>query len=174
MNPQRPRPLTPADDTTGFDSGTESLDHYLAHRALANHMADLSRCYVSTDEADGRILGYYTLSAVAIHRAELPGKVRRNAPDPVPAVLLGRLAVDRVAQGTGLGRSLVRDATLSTLRAAESIGIRVLLVHAIDEPAAEFYRSLGFHPSPTDARHLHVLLADARVALTGSVMRLAK
>lgn len=163
MTPQQPRPIAPGDDCTGFDSGEESLDRYLLERALANHLADLARCYVCLD-AD-RVIGYYTLSAVAVERSTLPGRVRRNAPDPVPAVLLGRLAIDTTAQGGGLGRFLVRDAILSTLLAAERVGVRVLLVHALHESAARFYEALGFTRSPTDPLHLYLLLADVRRSL---------
>lgn len=163
MTARRPRPIAEGDLVTGFDSGEPSLDRYLSERALANHVAGFARCYVSTD-GDGRVLGYYTLSAVAVEHAQLPGRARRNAPDPVPAVLLGRLAVTAAAQGSGLGRLLVRDALLSTLAAADRIGVRLLLVHALHERAASFYRSLGFAPSPTDPLHLYVLLADLRAS----------
>jgi predicted N-acetyltransferase YhbS len=80
-------------------------------------------------------------------------------------VLLGRLAIDRKAQGSGLGRSLVRDAILSTLAAANRIGVRLLLVHALHEQVADFYATLGFKPSPTDPLHLYLLLSDARASL---------
>lgn len=161
----RPRPIATADVTAGFSSGEPSLDRYLGDRALANHVAGHARCYVCADDDRGRIVGYYTLSAVAVERAHVPGRVRRNAPDPIPAVLLGRLAVDRAAQGTGLGRLLVRDAVLSTLAAAERVGVRLLLVHALNADAVAFYRTLGFHPSPTDPLHLYLLLADARAGI---------
>jgi predicted N-acetyltransferase YhbS len=162
---QRPRPIEPTDSTSGFDSGETSLDRYLADRALTNHISDLARCYVCTDSDNNRVVGYYTLSAVAVEHASLPSRARRNAPNPVPAVLLGRLAVDRKAQGSGLGRSLVRDAILSTLAAADRIGVRLLLVHALHEQAADFYATLGFKPSPTDPLHLYLLLSDARASL---------
>ncbi|MFT4263704.1 MAG: GNAT family N-acetyltransferase [Nocardioides sp.] len=165
MSPQQPRPIVAGDNTADFHSGEDSLDRYLTDRALTNHLADLARCYVSLDAEGEAILGYYTLSAVAVEHADLPGRVRRNAPNPVPAVLLGRLAIDRRAQGTGLGRLLVRDAILSTLAAADRIGVRILLVHALHERAAGFYKALGFKPSPTDLLHLYLLLADARESL---------
>jgi len=165
VKPQQPRAIQATDDTNHFDSGEESLDRYLADRALANHLGDLARCYVCVDADAGRILGYYTLSAVAIDRADLAGRVRRNAPNPVPAVLMGRLAVDATAQGSGLGRFLVRDAILSTLAAAGRIGVRILLVHALHEHAATFYQKLGFMPSPTDPLHMYLLLGDARKSL---------
>lgn len=165
VNPQQPRPIEATDNTADFDSGEESLDRYLADRALPNHLGDLGRCYVCVDGGTGKILGYYTLSTVAIEHAALPGKVRRNAPNPVPAVLMGRLAIDVTAQGSGLGQSLVRDAILSTLAAADRIGVRILLVHALHESAAAFYEKLGFTCSPTDALHLYLSLADARLSL---------
>lgn len=165
MNPRQPRPIEATDNTTDFDSGEESLDRYLADRALTNHLADLGRCYVCIDTDTEKVLGYYTLSAVAVEHADLPGKVRRNAPNPVPAVLMGRLAIHTKAQGSGLGRFLVRDAILSTLAAADRIGVRILLVHALHEQAATFYEKLGFKRSPTDPLHLYLLLADARKSL---------
>ena len=165
MKPQQPRPIEATDNPTGFASGEESLDRYLADRALTNHLADLGRCYICVDAETDKVLGYYTLSAVAVAHAQLPGKVRRNAPNPVPAVLMGRLAVDAKAQGSGLGRFLVRDAILSTLAAADRMGVRILLVHALHEQAATFYAKLGFTRSPTDPLHLYLLLADARKSL---------
>ena len=145
MRRQRPRPIEPADNTTDFDSGEESPDRYLANR--------------------NQVIGYYALSAVAIEHADLPGRVRRNAPNPVPAVLMGRLAIDTKAQGAGLGQHLVRDAILSTLAAADRIGVRILLVHALHDRAAAFYEKLGFKRSPTDPLHLYLLLANARQSL---------
>lgn len=136
-----------------------------ADRALTNLLTDLSCCYVCVDHDTDKVLGYYTLSAVAVEPANLPGKVRHNAPNPVPAVLMGRLAIDATARGSGWGQFLVRDAILSTLAAADRIGVRVLLVHAIHEPAATFYEKLGFKRSPTDQLHLYLLLADARKSL---------
>lgn len=167
MNPLQPRPIEATDDTTGFNSGEESLDRYLSDRALTNHLDDLGRCYVCLDADTLKVLGYYTLSAVAVERADLSGKARRNAPNPVPAVLMGRLAIDAQAQGSGLGSHLVRDAILSTLAAADRIGVRILLVHALHERAATFYEKLGFQRSPTDPLHLYVLLSDARKSLGG-------
>ena len=158
MNPQQPRPIEAGDNTGDFDSGEESLDRYLADRALTNHIADLARCYVCVDADTDKIIGYYTLSAVAVEHVDLPGKVRRNAPNPIPAVLMGRLAIDVKAQGSDLGRLLVRDAILSTLAAADRIGVRILLVHALHEHATSFYEKLGFVRSPTDPLHLYLLL----------------
>lgn len=117
------------------------------------------------DAKTNKILSYYTLSAIAVEHAHVPGRVRRNAPNPIPAVLMGRLAIDTDARGSGLGRFLVRDAILSTLAAADRIGARIMLVHALHEQAAAFYEKLGFKRSPTDPLHLCLLLADARKSL---------
>lgn len=164
---QPPRTIESTDSTLGFDSGEAALDRYLVDRALANHVSDLARCYVCLDSENNQVVGYYTLSAVAVEHAQLPGRARRNAPNPVPSVLLGRLAVDRKAQGSGLGRYLVRDAILSTLAAADHVGVRLLLVHALHDEAAAFYAALGFKLSPTDSLHLYLLLSDARASLRG-------
>ena len=168
MTPTQPRPIQATDNVTDFSCGEPALDQYLQRRALANHHAGFARCYVCVDGENNAVVGYYTLSAVTIARADLPGRVRRNAPDPVPAVLLGRLAVAENQQGAGLGRLLVRDAILSTLSAADSIGVRLLLVHALNDGAAGFYRTLGFSASPTDSHHLYLLLDDVRRSLADS------
>lgn len=167
MTLRRPRAIEASDITTGFDCGEPSLDQYLVDRALANHVGDVARCFVCVDSADVQVVAYYTLSAVAIEHAVLPGRVRRNVPDPVPAVLLGRLAVDHREQGSGLGRLLVREAILRTLAAADRVGVRLLLVHALHAHAAAFYTGIGFRPSPTDPLHLYLLLGDARASLRG-------
>ena len=162
-----PRPIDPHDDLTGFTSDEPSLDRYLVERALANHLAGFARCYVCTtvDHGVESLVGYYTLSAIAIERSLLPGHLRRNSPDPVPAILLGRLGVHTKVQNTGLGRFLVRDAILSTLAAAGHVGVRILLVHALNERVAQFYTTLDFVPSPTDSMHLYLSLADAQASL---------
>lgn len=162
MTPERPRPISANDDPSGFNCGVDSLDRYLVERAIVNNDSDLGRCYICIDRDSGSIIGYYTLSAVAIWHSELPGKLRRNAPNPIPAILLGRLAVALSGQGKGIGSLLLRDAILTTIAAADLIGAKVMLVHAIDDPAANYYRKFGFQPSPTDPLHLYLLLADAR------------
>jgi len=165
VRPSPPRLLTADDDISQFSSGEPSLDHYLSVRAVANHNAGFARCYVTTDMITGAVIGYYTLSAIAIEHRNLPGKFRRNAPNPVPAVLLGRLAVDITAQGMGLGRDLIHDAILRTLEAADAIGVRILVVHALNERAAAFYELFDFKRSPTDPLHLYLSPADARMTL---------
>ncbi|WP_109508719.1 GNAT family N-acetyltransferase [Nocardioides speluncae] len=159
----RPRALAADDEVAAFDSGEPSLDEYLRKRALSNHLEGASRCIVTTH--GGQVVGYYALASAAIYHQELRGRVRRNMPDPVPGVLLSRLAVDQEHQGSGLGRQLLRDAIRRTIEAADLIGVRVLLVHALHDRAREFYAREGFESSPTDPLHLMLLIKDARASL---------
>jgi GNAT superfamily N-acetyltransferase len=159
----QPRPIREDDDASTFDSGERSLDEYLRTRALSNHVQGASRCFV-TCRAD-RIVGYYALASASIEHREVAGKVRRNMPDPVPVILLSRLAVDRKEQGSGLGKSLLRDAIARSVAAAEIVGVRALLVHALHDEARTFYLHFDFEPSPTDPLHLLLLMKDARALL---------
>jgi len=158
-----PEHLTPQHDLEAFASGVAALDDWLRRHALANEQAGASRPYVV--RAGGRVVGYYALAAGGVAHAAAPGRVRRNMPDPVPVMVLGRLAVDRAYQGRGLGVGLLRDAILRTLQAAEVAGIRAILVHAISEEARRFYELHGFGTSPIDPMTLMITLADARKAL---------
>jgi len=115
--------------------------------------------------AGRRVIGYYALATGGVAQVAAPGRVRRNMPDPVPVMVLGRLAVDRRYQGRGLGMGLLRDAILRTLRAAEVGGIRAILVHAIAEEAKRFYERHGLVESPIDPMMLMITIADARKSL---------
>jgi GNAT superfamily N-acetyltransferase len=159
----QPRPIHHDDDASTFDSGEPSLDDYLRNRALHNHEQGASRCFV-TCRAD-RIVGYYALASASIEHRDVAGKIRRNMPDPVPVILLSRLAVDRKEQGSGLGKNLLRDAIARSVAAAEIVGVRALLVHALHDEARAFYRHFDFEPSPTDPLHLLLLMKDARAVL---------
>lgn len=158
-----PRPIVEDDDTSSFDCGEPSLDDYLRKRAWANHVQGASRCFVTC--RDGRVVGYYALASASIQHREVGGKIRRNMPDPIPVILLSRLAVERNEQGSGLGKGLLRDAILRSVEASEIIGVRALLVHALDDDARAFYAHFDFEPSPTDPLHLLLLMKDARAAV---------
>lgn len=158
-----PRPIAEDDDTTEFDSGEPTLDDYLRRRALANHVQGTLRCFVTC--RDGRVVGYYALASVSVQHSAVAGKVRRNMPDPVPVILLSRLAVDRKAQGSGLGKNLLRDTILRSVEASDIIGVRALLVHALNDTARAFYAHFDFEPSPIDSLHLLLLIKDARVVV---------
>ena len=159
----RPEPLTSAHDIARFACGEPTLDDWLRRRALANQISGVSRTYVLI--GDGRVIGYYTLAAGAIAVGEAPNRVRRNMPDPIPMAVLGRFAIDRARQRQGLGHLLLRDAVLRTHQAAETIGIRGLLVHALSPAAKRFYESRGFLESPANPMTLLVSLADIAAAI---------
>ena len=159
-----PQHLTPDQALATFDSGVPALDDWLKRRALANEQAGGSRTYVVC--AGGRVVGYYALATGGVAQAAATGRVRRNMPDPVPVMVLGRLALDRAYQGRGLGAGLLRDAILRTLQAAELGGIRAILVHAISEEAKRFYERHGFVASLVDPMTLMIAVADAKKALS--------
>lgn len=161
-----PELLAEHHDLAAFASGEGELDDWLMRRALANQVSGASRTYVVAVEH--RVIAYYALAAGSVLAKEAPGRVRRNMPNPIPVMVLGRLAVDRRWQGQGLGMALLRDAVLRTLQAAEIAGIRAILVHALHERAAAFYRHAGFTPSPISQTTLMLTLQDARAALADS------
>jgi GNAT superfamily N-acetyltransferase len=158
-----PRPISEADELSAFDCGVPVLDDWLRRRARANQASGASRTYVICDGA--RVIAYYALASGAVAMVAASPRLRRNMPDPVPVAVLGRLAIDRAHQKQGLGRALVRDATQRVLQAAEAIGIRGVLLHAISPEAAAFYLALGFEPSPFEPLTLMTTLADLRAAL---------
>ncbi len=141
---KEPVALTPNHEIDQFHSGVFELNNCLKKRALKAEGRS-SRTYVISR---GRsVIGYYCLSAGSISRGEVQGKLKRNMPDPIPVMVLGRLAIDHREQGKGLGAALLKDAILRTLQAADVIGIRAILVHAINRTAQQFYEGRGFRPS---------------------------
>ncbi|MFL9996476.1 GNAT family N-acetyltransferase [Paraburkholderia sediminicola] len=163
MTWRAPEPLTAGHVLDAFDSGVASLDTWLRRRALANQRSGASRTFVACEGGDVR--AYYALASGAIAVEAASGRFRRNMPDPVPVVILGRLAVDRTRQGAGLGRALVRDAGLRVVNAAAAIGIRGMIVHALSDQAKAFYERVGFEASPIDPMLLLITLADLEAAL---------
>ncbi|HRJ41674.1 MAG TPA: GNAT family N-acetyltransferase, partial [Caldilineaceae bacterium] len=155
--------LAEGHEYTNFSCGEVGLDEWLARRALSNQLAGASRTYVVTVE--NRVVAYYALASGSVMAGEAPGRVRRNMPNPIPVIVLGRLAVDQRWQGQGLGAALLRDAVLRSLQAVEIVGIRAILVHALHEKAAAFYRNAGFRPSSISETVLMLTLADAAGAL---------
>ncbi len=155
-----PVPLADHHRTDTFSCGAESLDNWLKRRALKNQIQGASRTYVVCDET--RVVAFYALASGAVASMEARGRFGRNMPDPIPVVVLGRLAVDSSLHGKGIGRALVRDAGMRVLQAANTIGIRGMTVQALSDEAKVFYQRLGFEPSPHDSRLLMVTLADLR------------
>jgi GNAT superfamily N-acetyltransferase len=143
-----PEPLTATHDLSTFRCAAQpSLEDWLKRRALANQESHASRTFVVTD--NGGVAGYYCLAAGAVQNSQATGAVRRNMPDPIPVIVLGRLAVHTDYAGQGIGAGLLKDAVLRALRLSNEVGARAMLCHAIDAQAAAFYRKYGFVESPT-------------------------
>lgn len=157
--PSAPEKLNLSHDLSQFQCGEPALDEWLRRRALPNEESGASRTYVIC--AGRQVVGYYALAAGAVAHADAPGRVRRNMPDPIPVMVIGRLAMDVQFQGRGIGPALLRDAILRTLQAAEIAGIRAILVHAISERAKLFYEKCGFTVSPIAPMTLMVTVKEA-------------
>ena len=156
----KPEKLTPAHEVEAFDSGQIVLDQWLKTKAVHNERGDASRTYVIYE--NHQVIGYYTLASGAVVHQEAIGRVKRNMPDPVPVIVLGRLAIDQKWQGQGLGKALLKDALLRVLQAADIIGVKAIIVHALSEEAKAFYEKFGFSASPSNPMTLMITLKDVR------------
>lgn len=163
MKLSAPAPLDDHHIIDEFDSGTDALDDWLRRRSRTNQASGASRTFVVCEGQ--RVVAYYSLASSSIACAEAVGRFRRNMPDPIPVITLARLAVDSAWQGQGLGRALVRDAGKRVIAAADLVGIRGMIVHAISEDAKAFYLGRGFLPSPTSEMTLMIPLADLKASL---------
>lgn len=157
-----PEPLSASHRLDDFGCGEAVLDDWLKRRALANQSSGASRTFVVADEG-GRVRGYYAMAAGAVSHQLATRSARRNMPDPVPVMVLGRLAVDLRAQAMHLGAALLRDAVSRAVAVSENAGVRALLVHALHEKARQFYEHFGFQPSPTHPMTLMLRLGNVRV-----------
>ncbi|MCT0199310.1 GNAT family N-acetyltransferase [Synechococcus sp. CS-1325] len=164
MGLQPPQPLAARHGTATFNCGDASLDRWLQQRALANQRSGATRTFVVCT-AENEVKAYVALASGALAAAASPGRFRRNMPDPIPVVLLARLAVCRSVQGSGIGRALLADAFERVLQASEQIGVRGILVHAASPAARAFYLHMGFDPSPADPDTLMLRLSDVAAAL---------
>ena len=142
-----PQPLTSVHLLDKFNCGEPVLDEWLKRRALLNQSNGASRTFVVVDESQ-LVMGYYALAAGAVHHQDATRSIRQNMPDPIPVMVLARLAVDIRTQGMQLGAGLLRDAVDRSLAVAKNTGVRALLVHAIHDRAKEFYLYFGFQASP--------------------------
>ena len=161
LNLLAPQPLTAVHRVNDFACGEPSLDEGLKRRALNNQQSGASRTFVVVDEAN-QVLGYYALAAGAVAHQLATGAVRRNMPDPVPVLVLGRLAVDSRALGIQLGAGMLQDAVSRAMTVSQNTGVRALLVQALNEQARGFYQHYGFVPSPHNPMTLMLCLNSLR------------
>lgn len=153
--------LTPDHDTAQFDCGKRELSEWLDKHALQSEGAKSARTYVV--HRDKRVVGYFSLATGSVMHADATPRIGKGlARTPIPVILLARLAVDVTEQGSGLGAALLKEALLRALQASDTVGARAVLVHAIDDEARRFYERFGFENSPTDPRHLFILMKDLR------------
>lgn len=157
-----PQPLAVNHLLDGFDCGEGVLDDWLKRRAMTNQLSGASRTFVVADK-EGRVFGYYAIAAGAVAHQQATSAVRRNMPDPIPVMVLARLAVDRQAQGIKLGASLLQDAVNRVVVVSQSVGVRALLVHALDDRAKAFYAHYGFQESPQHPMTLMLRLNTVKV-----------
>lgn len=153
-----PELLRPEHEFGGFDCGDGALNWWLANRAARSQLDGGSRTWVVTD--GHRVNAYYASSTAVLLRVEATTRAARNQPDPLPALLLGRLAVDLSHQRRGLGAALIKHFFLKSREVAELTGVRILLVHATGDAAAQFYCRYGFAPSPMDDHTLMLIIGD--------------
>jgi GNAT superfamily N-acetyltransferase len=158
--PQRIKPEHQLDD---FDCNEPSLNDWLKKRALKNDLQDASRTYVVC--CDDRVVAYYSLHLGCIKHSEAMGKIKRNMPDPIPAIVLGRLAVDVLHQGKGIAKALIKDMFLRALQVSELAGTKAVLVKALNENVTLFYQSFGFVLSKTDPLLLMKAISEVRASL---------
>jgi GNAT superfamily N-acetyltransferase len=160
----RVEPFTAGHDLDTFDCGHDALDSWLRQHAgpVTGHG---TRSYLLVEEATGAVVGYFALAPHLLERDDAPPSVRRGAPQRIPAIFLAKLALDKSLQGLGLGAELMIHALTTIIAAARAAGGRLVVVDAVDENAASFYRAHNFKPSPTDPRRLIMKLSTAAHAL---------
>ncbi|MCC5993781.1 MAG: GNAT family N-acetyltransferase [Rhodobacteraceae bacterium] len=158
-----PELLSDAHQLEGFSSGAPTLDAWLKRKARANQTSGASRSYVLC--RGQRVVGFYALAAGSVSHDLAPRKLRQNMPDPVPVIVLGRLAIDASEQGNGLGRALLRDAVLRITAAAQEVGIAAIVVHALNDRAKAFYLEAGFAETVVEPMTLFLRIKDVQKLL---------
>lgn len=149
-----------------FTCGQPEIDRFLIRHALQAQQMNSSQTYVGL--SDKTVIGFYTIVAGEVRHIDAPERVAKDMPRyPIPLLVLARLAVHSNWQGRGIGAGLLLDALGRALQVVDIVGVRSLAVHAKDDSSAGFYRHFGFMPSPTDSRHLFMLMKDIR-AVAGS------
>lgn len=157
MTLSAPQPLQTDHQIHAFTCGEPILDEWLKRRALSNHVSGASRTFVVVNDRR-QVVGYYALAAGAVAHRNALRAVRQNMPDPVPVMVLARLAIDIQAQGIKLGGALLQDAVKRCVHVSENTGVRAILVHALNDRARQFYEYYGFKAAVTDPMTLMLRL----------------
>lgn len=144
MEVTTPKILTDTHVMTDFCCGNSVLDDWLMRRALKNQALNASRTFVTCESGTRNVVGYYSLASGSVTHHAVPRGLRQNMPEPIPVILLGRLAVDQRYQGQDMGKWLLNDAVNRVINVAEQIGVKAMMVHAINEDARRFYKHFGF------------------------------
>lgn len=158
-----PAPLSVEHNIKSFNCGDDFLNEWLLKRAQKNQHTGASRTFVVCSDSD--VIGYYSLASGSVERISAPGNISRNMPDPIPVIVLGRLAIDMNFQGKRLGCALLKDAMLRTISISLDIGIRALLVHSISEEAKRFYLAFGFQESKFDDMTLFLSIDHLKASM---------
>ncbi|MGR5308036.1 GNAT family N-acetyltransferase [Vibrio mediterranei] len=152
--------LTNEHELAYFDCGNMELKTWLKKQAVKSQKRGMAKVYVVTIENSLRVIGFYAIAMGSVQREHAYSAIKRNAPNPIPMVVLARLGVDREHHGKGLGAGLLKDCVLRSVHAMNVVGGAGLLVHAIDESAQRFYRKFGFKTSPFDPLILMARICD--------------
>ncbi|MGK2879147.1 MAG: GNAT family N-acetyltransferase [Solirubrobacterales bacterium] len=160
-----PEQLTGDHDVEPFDCENASLNIWLKNTALTSASAGNARSYVVVDAGTPRVIAYTCLAAGSVARERAPGKLSRNSPDPIPAIVIGRLAVDRGYQEEGLGGLLLIDALTRAAHAADLVRARAVTVNPIDESAHRFYEHHGFKELSGATDTLFLMMHEFRLSL---------
>ncbi|TCS40206.1 GNAT family N-acetyltransferase [Reinekea marinisedimentorum] len=166
MGITKPELLTADHNIENFNCGNEELDSWLAKKALKSQNRSHARVYVATDSATEQVVGYYAISMGSVQREASISPLKRNSPNPIPMVILGRLAVHEDYQGHSIGSGLLKDCVLRSTHAMSTVGGAGILVHAIDEAAQKFYLKFGFTESPFDTLTLMARIVDIEAAMS--------
>lgn len=159
MGLKAPAPLAQTHDSSTFDCGQNTLNNWLKNTALKNEKNGGSRTFVVCEGK--KVIAYYTLAAGSVSHGEVPGKVRRNMPEPIPVMVLGRLAVDKSHQSKGIGKALLRDALLRVIAISKQAGVKAMMLHALTEEVKRFYLRQGFIASPTNEMTMMIPIKEA-------------
>jgi len=153
-------------DRSAFDCGIAPLNHYLQRLASQHARKDISKTYVAVSSGEARVEGFYALAAGRMRLTDLPDTARKKLPVyPIPTAHLGQLAVDRKAQGQGLGEALLFDALRRAARTSQELGVYAVTVRALDTRARDFYLKYGFVPITNDPFHLYLEMKVIRQAI---------